>query len=124
MCVYVCNVVNGAGKTTTLGILTGDISPTSGKAYVAGNDITGVTPGGVAAARKHIGFCPQVDPLLDLMTGRETLRLFGRLRGIQKNRLEDVISMLLEHLTLTPHAEKTSESYSGGNKRKLSLGIA
>jgi len=116
--------VNGAGKTTTLGVLTGDLSPTSGEAYVAGNDITGVTPGGVAAARKNIGFCPQVDPLLDLMTGRETLRLFGRLRGIQENKLESVVSMLLEHLTLTPHAEKTSQSYSGGNKRKLSLGIA
>eukprot|EP00546_Thalassionema_frauenfeldii_P021997 CAMPEP_0178898090 /NCGR_PEP_ID=MMETSP0786-20121207/2129_1 /TAXON_ID=186022 /ORGANISM="Thalassionema frauenfeldii, Strain CCMP 1798" /LENGTH=2244 /DNA_ID=CAMNT_0020568753 /DNA_START=187 /DNA_END=6921 /DNA_ORIENTATION=+ len=116
--------VNGAGKTTTLGVLTGDVSPTSGEAYVAGNDITGITPGGVAAARKNIGFCPQVDPLLDLMTGRETLRLFGRLRGIQKSKLENVVSMLLEHLTLTPHADKPSQSYSGGNKRKLSLGIA
>jgi ABC-type multidrug transport system ATPase subunit len=53
---------NGAGKTTTLGILTGDIAPTSGDAYVAGNDITGSVPGGVAEARKNIGFCPQTDP--------------------------------------------------------------
>lgn len=116
--------VNGAGKTTMLGVLTGDIAPTGGEAYVAGHDVTGVTPGGVAAARKNIGFCPQVDPLLDLMSGRETLRMFGRLRGIPQNRLEATVGTLLDRLTLTPYADKVSESYSGGNKRKLSLGIA
>ena len=53
---------NGAGKTTTLNMLTGDIAPTGGEAYVAGHDITGVTLGGVAKARQKIGFCPQIDP--------------------------------------------------------------
>ena len=104
--------------------MTGDIAPSAGEAYVAGHDVTGVTPGGVAAARKHIGYCPQVDPLLDLMSGRETLRMFGRLRGIPEDRLEAAVVLLLDRLTLTPHADKVSESYSGGNKRKLSLGIA
>ena len=116
--------MNGAGKTTTLGVLTGDIAPTAGDAFVAGHDVTGETPGGVAAARKNIGFCPQVDPLIDLMTGRETLRMFGRLRGIPKDRLEGTVNDLLDRLTLTPHADKVSQSYSGGNKRKLSLGVA
>lgn len=116
--------MNGAGKTTTLGVLTGDITPTSGQAFVAGHDVTGVAPGGVAMARKNIGFCPQVDPLIDLMTGRETLRMFGKLRGIPKERLEATVDELLDRLTLTPHADKVSQSYSGGNKRKLSLGVA
>ena len=70
------------GKTTTMGIVTGDITPTCGEAYVAGYDVTGVTKDGVQLARKNIGFCPQVDPLLDLMTARETLKMFGQLRGI------------------------------------------
>ena len=39
-------------------------------------------------------------------------------------RIDNVVNELLDKLTLTPHADKTSESYSGGNKRKLSLGIA
>jgi ATP-binding cassette subfamily A (ABC1) protein 3 len=115
---------NGAGKTTTLNMLTGDMAATGGEAYVAGHDITGVVPGGVAEARKNIGFCPQIDPLLELMTGRETLRMFGRLRGIPNDKIDEVVNSLLDRLTLTPHAEKTAESYSGGNKRKLSLGIA
>jgi len=116
--------VNGSGKSTTLGVLTGDITPTSGSAYVAGSDVTGLTPGGVASARQHIGFCPQVDPLLNLMTGRETLTMFGRLRGLPREVLSEAVNKLMDALTLTPHADKVAESYSGGNKRKLSLGVA
>lgn len=82
--------VNGAGKTTTMGILTGDITPTDGEAYVAGHDVTGVTKEGVGLARKNIGFCPQADPLLDLMTGRETLAMFGRLRGIPSDTIVSI----------------------------------
>ena len=51
-----------AGVMTMKGILTGDIAPTSGEVYVAGNDMSGSVPGGVAAARQNIGFCPQQDP--------------------------------------------------------------
>jgi ABC-type multidrug transport system ATPase subunit len=58
------------------------------------------------------------------MTGRETLQMFGKLRGIPADKIDVVVDNLLEKLILTPHADKTSESYSGGNKRKLSLGIA
>lgn len=79
--------VNGAGKTTTMAVLTGDISLTNGEAYVAGFDVTGNTSGGVIEARKRIGFCPQIDPLLDLMTARETLTMFGRLRGVPRDAL-------------------------------------
>jgi len=116
--------VNGAGKTTTLSVLTGDTNPTAGDAYVAGHDVTGQTPGGVEEARKSIGFCPQTNPLLDLMTGWDTLLMFGKLRGIPSDRLEETVNDLISALTLTPHAHKPSCSYSGGNKRKLSLGIA
>mmetsp|Transcript_43917 Transcript_43917/g.64517 ORF Transcript_43917/g.64517 Transcript_43917/m.64517 type:complete len:2436 (+) Transcript_43917:98-7405(+) len=116
--------MNGAGKSTTLNILTGDTTPTSGEAYVAGHDVTGRVLGGVSNARRHIGFCPQVDPLLDLMTGRETLYMFGRLRGIPARNLRDTVNRITDALALTPHADKPSESYSGGNKRKLSLGVA
>ena len=70
-----------------MGILTGDVTPTSGEAYVATHDVTGFTKDGVRLARKNIGFCPQADPLLDLMTGRETLAMFGKLRGIPSSHL-------------------------------------
>ena len=58
------------------------------------------------------------------MTGRETLAMFARLRGIPYDKIEEATNDLLTDLTLTPHADKVADSYSGGNKRKLSLGIA
>lgn len=68
--------INGAGKTTTLSILTGDVSKSTGSALVEGNDV------GDPGTMRRIGYCPQEDPLLELMTGSETLRYFGRLKGV------------------------------------------
>lgn len=106
-------------------MLTGDVTPTLGSIYIAGYDATGREDlNGVTKARQHVGYCPQVDPLLDLMSVRETLVLFGRLRGIGRNEIDAVVERLMERLMLVPHADKTCESLSGGNKRKVSLGIA
>jgi ABC-type multidrug transport system ATPase subunit len=49
--------VNGAGKSTTMGILTGDIHPTSGAAYVDGKSLDD------PKARLCFGYCPQTDPV-------------------------------------------------------------
>ncbi|KAL7574063.1 hypothetical protein ACA910_015641 [Epithemia clementina (nom. ined.)] len=123
--IYALLGANGAGKSTTLGMLTGDVTPTRGNIYIAGCDLTGrENLKGVTQARKHIGFCPQVDPLLDLMSVRETLTMFGRLRGLSSTVIDAAVGQLLHKLMLVPHANKTCESLSGGNKRKLSLGIA
>jgi len=58
------------------------------------------------------------------MTGRETLTMFAKLRGIPSNEVDALVQDLLGRLTLTPHADKVTKAYSGGNKRKLSLGLA
>ena len=71
-----------------------------------------------------IGYCPQFDSLLDLMTGREHLEMFARLRGIPKSEIPQLVDKLLHRIGLHMFADKVSVSYSGGNKRKLSLGIA
>ncbi|GMH55684.1 hypothetical protein TL16_g01967 [Triparma laevis f. inornata] len=115
--------VNGAGKTTTLGILTGETTATSGSAYVAGYDV-GSGGSGLSLARRKIGFCPQEDPLLELMTCRETLRMFAKLRGMPGDYIEEMIERLMQALGLTLHVDKCAGALSGGNKRKLSLGVA
>lgn len=116
--------INGSGKSTCVGMLTGDTLPTAGSLVVTGIDISGNNPRGIVEARKNVGLCPQVDPLLEGMTGRETLTMFARVRGVPKDSVAVEVQYLLELLTLTPHADKTTETYSGGSKRKLSLGIA
>jgi len=109
--------INGAGKTTTLGMLTGDLQPTSGEAYISGLPLSDPN------TRKFIGFCPQTDPLLELMTGWETLWFFGRVRGMPANDLRQRCDELVDQVGLTQHAYKPCGTYSGGNKRKLSLAV-
>jgi ABC-type multidrug transport system ATPase subunit len=110
---------NGCGKSTSIGMLTGDILPTKGCVYVAGKNVSHVD-----SDSGTVGFCPQTDPLIESLTGRETLRLFARIRGIPGQLIDAEVDRLLDVLNLTPHADKATETYSGGNKRKLSLGIA
>lgn len=65
-----------------------------------------------------------MDPLIDLMTGRETIWFFGRIRGIDPIVLENRVRTLIEETGLLPHCDKPCGTYSGGNKRKLSLCVA
>ena len=57
-------------------MLAGRVQPTSGDALVDGQSIVS----SAAHARAALGFCPQQDPLLDLLTGREHLALYARLK--------------------------------------------
>lgn len=111
---------NGAGKTTTFKMLTGDESVTSGDAYIDGYSILR----DIKKVQQHIGYCPQFDAVLDHMTGRETLSMYARLRGIPENYVSGSVENVLRSLLLEPHADKLVRSYSGGNKRKLSAGMA
>nr|XP_031542926.1 ATP-binding cassette sub-family A member 3 isoform X3 [Vicugna pacos] len=111
---------NGAGKTTTFKMLTGEETITSGDAFVGGSSISS----DIGKVRQQIGYCPQFDALLDHMTGRETLVMYARLRGIPERHIGACVENTLRGLLLEPHANKLVRTYSGGNKRKLSAGIA
>lgn len=112
--------VNGAGKTTTFKILTGDILPNSGDAFVAKYSLI--------KNRKNylscIGYCPQFDALLDKLTGEETLEVIAKIRGIPRKDIKEEIAFLLSMLGIAEHAKKHTITYSGGTKRKLSTAMA
>ncbi|XP_072430717.1 retinal-specific phospholipid-transporting ATPase ABCA4 isoform X2 [Chiloscyllium punctatum] len=112
--------VNGAGKTTTFKMLTGDIDPTSGEASVAGYSI--LTH--IDDVHQNMGYCPQFDAIDDLLTGREHLLLYARLRGVPEDEIEQVANWGIEKLDLAEYANQMAGTYSGGNKRKLSTAIA
>ncbi len=111
---------NGAGKTTAIKILTGDMYPTKGTATLNGFDIVNQP----YEVRQHIGYCPQFDALMEFMTGREHLELFARIKCVPETKLKTFVDYMLDKLTLTDIADKPAGTYSGGNKRKLSVGIA
>ncbi|XP_028967476.1 ATP-binding cassette sub-family A member 1 [Galendromus occidentalis] len=112
--------VNGAGKTTTFSMLTGDCMMSRGNSYIQHTDVRSK----VHAYQEFIGYCPQFDALADLLTGREILSLFCGLRGVPTGVENTVIDFMITMADLRPHIDKLSQSYSGGNKRKLSLAIA
>uniref|UniRef100_A0A672PAW3 ATP binding cassette subfamily A member 4 n=1 Tax=Sinocyclocheilus grahami TaxID=75366 RepID=A0A672PAW3_SINGR len=112
--------VNGAGKTTTFKMLTGDTDVTSGEASVAGYSILT----NILDVHQNMGYCPQFDAIDELLTGREHLYLYARLRGIPESEISRVAEWGIQKLGLSEYAGNCAGTYSGGNKRKLSTAIA
>lgn len=111
--------VNGAGKTSTFKMMTGDLPISSGQGWVAGFNLKQRKD-----VHKHIGYCPQFDALLDDLTGRETLIMFGLLRGVHQSEIKYIVEKLSKDLDFHRHLDKKVKEYSGGNKRKLSTAVA
>ena len=74
--------INGAGKSSTLSMLSGEFSPSDGHAYLAGLDLFT----DIHQCRRKIGYCPQFDALFELLTAREHLQLYARIKGIAEKR--------------------------------------
>ena len=111
---------NGAGKTTAMKMVTGDVEPTSGTATVSGFDLLT----NASAISQVIGYCPQFDAFTPQLSVRENLNMFARLKGVASFNVDRAVTALIRHLTLEEYANKRADTLSGGNKRKLSVGIA
>ena len=104
---------NGAGKTTLISILAGLTRADAGHAAVMGHDVVR----DYRAARRALGVVPQelvYDPFFNV---RETLRIQSGYFGLRRN--DAWIDEIMHHLDLTPHADKNTQSLSGGMKRRL-----
>lgn len=108
---------NGAGKTTTINMIRGDMFPDSGEIFVENISVQGNRP----AARAHLGVCPQFDAM-DRMTVVEHLRFYASIRGVKD--VEHNVEQVIKAVGLEDFKTRMAEKLSGGNKRKLSLGIA
>jgi len=91
----------------------------AGEAYIHGVSIEDQM-----RCRRFIGYCSQYDALFDLLTGKEHLRFYGMLKGLRGAQLSSQVRLLLRVLSLTKYRNRRAGTYSGGNKRKLSVAIA
>jgi ABC-2 type transport system ATP-binding protein len=108
---------NGAGKTTAVRILTTLLNPTSGRALVAGHDVAREPQ----AVRASISLAGQQASLDDRLTGRENLRLLGRLQKLGKREAVERTAELLRRFGLEEAADRQVGTYSGGMRRRLDL---
>ncbi|EGG24652.1 ABC transporter A family protein [Cavenderia fasciculata] len=111
---------NGAGKSTTIGMLTGLIPCTDGDALVNGYSIQTQ----MDHVRRTLGVCPQHDIIWKQLTVYEHLCIYAGLKGISGKEIEKQAIFMAKEVGLEEKMHAPSGSLSGGQKRKLCLGIA
>jgi ABC-2 type transport system ATP-binding protein len=111
---------NGAGKTTAVRILTTILHLDAGHAEILGLDVTTRADD----VRSHIGLAGQYAAVDENLTGRENLRLVGRLTHLPKAVGNQRADELLERFGLADAANRPAKTYSGGMRRRLDLAAA
>ena len=111
---------NGAGKSTTIRMLCGLLTPTSGRALVAGYDV-GREPESV---RQNIGYMSQKFSLYNDLKVIENIRLFAGLYGVPVAKVKERIDWALEMADLKGQEDYVTGTLPGGWKQRLALGCA
>ena len=111
---------NGAGKTTAVRILTTILPISEGRASVLGIDVA-KNPESV---RLRIGLAGQYAAVDEVLTGRENLRLVGRLCHLPKDESAGRAEELLDRFGLADAGDRSLKTYSGGMRRRLDLAAA
>jgi ABC-2 type transport system ATP-binding protein len=110
---------NGAGKTTIIGMISGLIPPTSGDALIGGYSITREP----LAAKRLIGYIPQEIALYPELSALQNLRFFGQMYGMRGSELERRIDEVLELIGLSERKNDRIDTFSGGMKRRVNIGV-
>ncbi|KAF4720532.1 hypothetical protein FOZ63_030957, partial [Perkinsus olseni] len=121
---------NGAGKTTTMRMLTGEEIPTNGVIKLGDVEDFELAQSGRLDfnnlyTKQTCGYCPQADALFPELTVKEHLELASVLKGLKiRSSQRDHVDSIASGLGLGQHVNTRSGRLSGGNRRKLSLGLA
>jgi ABC-2 type transport system ATP-binding protein len=107
---------NGAGKTTTIRVLLGLLKPTSGDAFILGENVQ------KDSVRKKVGFVLDADGLYDNMTGYENIRYYASIYDVPQP--EDKINRAIKMVELSDRAKDKVAAYSKGMRQRLALARA
>ncbi len=110
---------NGAGKTTLLNLLFGLTPASAGEIRVGGRDLRRH----LHAIRADMGYVPQDLAFYPSLSGRRNLELFAGVLGLQGARRRARVAACIDLAGLERYADRRSEDYSGGLKRRLNLAI-
>jgi ABC-2 type transport system ATP-binding protein len=111
---------NGAGKSTTIRMLCGLLKPTSGRAIVAGFDVSR----NPEAVRQNIGYMSQKFSLYNDLKVIENIRLFAGLYSVPADKLQARIDWALSMANLKGQENLITGTLPGGWKQRLALGCA
>ncbi len=111
---------NGAGKTTVVRILSTILSPDTGNASILGHDVVKEAE----TVRRIIGLAGQYAAVDENLTGRENIRMVGRLSHMSRKASAARATELLEAFGLTDAGDRVLKTYSGGMRRRLDLAAA
>lgn len=107
---------SGAGKTTTIKILTGQLKPTSGEAYVLGTDCRQINED----IYEKIGIVTDISGLYERMSVYDNLKYFAKILNVEYGRID----MLLKRMGLYEHRKKSASKLSRGQTQRLILARA
>jgi ABC-2 type transport system ATP-binding protein len=106
---------NGAGKTTLIKLLTGQLHPSLGEVLVHGKSAWS------AAAKRHIGYCPDVDAVYEEMSGRQFVMTMARLHGMDRATAHDRSEAALADVGMSDRADRTLRGCSKGMRQRIKL---
>lgn len=109
---------NGAGKSTLMRLATGHLRPDLGSVRVHGHDAWG------SAAKRHIGYCPDVDAFYEEMSGRQFVEAMARLCGYPKRAARERAADVLLQVGMANRADRRLRGYSKGMRQRVKLAQA
>lgn len=109
---------NGAGKTTTIKMLCGLVQPTAGGALLFGK------PAQDPAARAALGYLPEQPYFYEYLTPRETVRFYGRLRGLDDAAIAALWDRASDLLDLGGVADRRIRGFSKGMRQRVGFAVA
>ncbi|RDI65533.1 ABC transporter ATP-binding protein [Nocardia pseudobrasiliensis] len=110
---------NGAGKSTALDIICGLLAPSAGQVEVFGRDVRGHG----RSVRRRIGYVPQDNTVYLAMTVWQNLRFAAIARGLSRRGAQRRAAEVMERLGLDRIADRGGAYLSGGERRRLSIGM-
>ncbi len=109
---------NGAGKTTLIKLLAGQLRPSLGEVSVCG------VRAWSAAAKSHVGYCPDVDAFYEEMSGRAFVRTMARLHGFDRRAAQERTEAALAEVGMLDRADRRLRGYSKGMRQRIKLAQA